>query len=147
MKDSTEKTFSLDEISALVEMPKRTVRYYIQENMVDRPEGAGRSAHYTARHLEQLLSIKRWQQAGLSLERIRSIMRGQADNLPPPAPRAGTVEVWSHLIIEEGIELHIEPRKAGLSPPQVSALLSELKKTIDAIKHPTKLSTKEKENR
>jgi DNA-binding transcriptional MerR regulator len=135
MKDDIEKTFSLDEVSGLVDMPKRTVRYYIQENMVDRPFGAGRSAHYTARHVEQLLSIKRWQQAGLSLERIRGILRGNAENLPPPAPRAGTVEVWSHLIIADGIELHIEPSQAGLTPSQVSALLSEVKLYIEALKH------------
>ena len=134
MKDDIEKTFSLDEISSLVEMPKRTVRYYIQENMVDRPVGAGRSAYYTPAHVEQLLSIKRWQQAGLSLERIRGILRGHEENLPPPAPRAGTVEVWSHLIVEDGIELHIEPSQAGLTPSQVSALLREVKHYINELK-------------
>ena len=38
MKNETKK-FTIDEICALVEMNKRTVRYYIQKGLVDRPEG------------------------------------------------------------------------------------------------------------
>jgi hypothetical protein len=34
----------------------------------------------------------------------------------------GSVEVWSHLYIDEGVELHIEPRYSGLSPEQVRAM-------------------------
>ena len=42
MNEPTE--FSLDEIAALAELPKRTVRYYIQIGLVDRPEGAAKGA-------------------------------------------------------------------------------------------------------
>ena len=41
MKNETKK-FTIDEICALVEMNKRTVRYYIQKGLVDRPEGIGK---------------------------------------------------------------------------------------------------------
>ncbi len=37
-----EKSFTLDELVALVGLPKRTVRYYIQIELMDRPEGAVR---------------------------------------------------------------------------------------------------------
>jgi hypothetical protein len=39
---------------------------------------------------------------------------------PPRKP--GTLEVWSHLVIAEGVELTIDPGRAGLTPEQVRAL-------------------------
>jgi DNA-binding transcriptional MerR regulator len=132
MKDETRK-FTIDEICALVEMNKRTVRYYIQKGLVDRPEGTGKGAFYNHTHLEQLLAIRKWKAAGLSLERIQDILAGEKSGdagdqlLPPPLPKKqGTVEVWSHMLVSDGIELHIEPRRAGLSPEQVRALFKEV---------------------
>lgn len=116
-------TYTLDEIAALAELPRRTVRYYIQTGLVDRPEGAGKGAWYTARHVEQLLLVRKWQLAGLSLERIGELLRQPSSGLVPPTPRRpGTVEVWSHLVVADGIELTVEPGRAGLTPEQVRAL-------------------------
>jgi hypothetical protein len=99
------KTFTLDEIAALAELPRRTVRYYIQSGLIDRPQGVGKGAYYTQRHVEQLLLVRKWQLAGL----------------PPTPRRAGTVEVWSHLVVADGVELTLEPSRAGLTPEQVRA--------------------------
>ena len=117
------KTFSLDEISALAELPRRTVRYYIQCGLIDRPQGIGKGAFYSERHVEQLLLVRKWQLAGLSLERIGELLKQPDDGGPlPPSPRrAGTVEVWSHLVVADGIELTLEPGRAGLTPEQVRA--------------------------
>lgn len=116
------KTFTLDEIAALAELPRRTVRYYIQSGLIDRPEGVGKGAWYTERHVEQLLLVRKWQLAGLSLERIGELLRGKdAAALPPTPRRAGTVEVWSHLVVADGVELMLEPGRAGLTPEQVRA--------------------------
>ena len=117
------KTFSLDEISALAELPRRTVRYYIQCGLIDRPQGIGKGAFYSERHVEQLLLVRKWQLAGLSLERIGELLKQPDDGGPlPPSPRrAGTVEVWSHLVVTDGIELTLEPGRAGLTPEQVRA--------------------------
>ena len=41
------KAFTLDDISALAELPRRTVRYYIQSGLIDRPQGVGKGAYYT----------------------------------------------------------------------------------------------------
>lgn len=55
----------------------------------------------------------------MSLERIGELL----DGAPPPVaarPRgAGAVEVWSHLVIADGIELTLELGRAGLTPEQV----------------------------
>lgn len=121
---NTETHYSIDELAALAELPRRTVRYYVQQGLLDRPIGEKRAAYYTTRHLEQLLTIRKWQHAGLSLDRIREILGGTADTeLPPPRPRGpGTVEVWSHLVVADGLEVMLEPSRAGLTPEQVRAL-------------------------
>ena len=115
------RTYSLDDLCTLSELPKRTVRYYIQLGLVDRPEGETRAAHYASRQLEQLLTIRKWTQAGVSLERIRELL----DDAPPPVPprprASGTVEVWSHLVVADGIEITLEPGRAGLTPEQARA--------------------------
>jgi len=116
------KTFTLDEIAALAELPRRTVRYYIQSGLIDRPQGVGKGAYYTQRHVEQLLLVRKWQLAGLSLERIGELLKQQAAGPLPPTPRrAGTVEVWSHLVVADSVELTLEPGRAGLTPEQVRA--------------------------
>jgi len=121
------KTYSLAEIAALVELPERTVRYYIQLGLVDRPDGETRAARYGERHLGQLLGIRKWQQAGLSLKRIAELLADPSAKGPPPRRRgAGTVEVWSHLVIDEGVELTINPGAAGLTPAQVRRLFREI---------------------
>lgn len=138
-------SYSLDDLAARAELPARTVRYYIQLGLVDRPVGTGKGASYTPRHLEQLLHIRRWQLAGLSLERIGELLRrgelgaGQlaasVDDRPiPPTPRRpGTVEVWSHLVVAEGVEVVLEPGKAGLSPEQVRAFFRAVTSAYAAV--------------
>lgn len=112
----THPTLSFDELCATVDLPPRKVRYYIQMGLVDRPEGINRWARYTARHVEQLLNIKKWQAAGLALERIKELLHGEASSLPPRRQVAGSVEVWSRLLVAPGIELHVEAGTSGLSP-------------------------------
>ena len=131
---NTSKTFTLDEIAALVELPRRTVRYYIQSGLVDRPEGIGKGAYYIQHHVEQLLTVRKWQLAGLSLERIGEVLKQQSVGLLPPTPRRpGTVEVWSHLVVADGVELTLEPGRAGLSPEQVRAFFRAVTKAYEQL--------------
>lgn len=125
MNTNDEKpTHTLSELCLLTDLTPRTVRYYVQIGLVDRPQGETRAARYSARHLEQLLLIKKWTAGGLSLERIRDLLHG-AEAPPPQRPRLpGSVEVCSHILIADGIELVIEPARAGLSPEQVRRLLA-----------------------
>ena len=113
---------SLDQLAAAAGLPARTVRYYIQLGLVDRPVGETRAAYYTPEHLEQLLTVQKWSQGGLSLESIRRLMSGELPEVPPE-PR-GRVEVRSHMTVTDGVELVIEPGRARLSPAQVRRLFA-----------------------
>ena len=118
--------YSLDELASLVGLTRRTVRYYIQLGLVDRPIGETRGAYYTASHLEQLLTVVKYSKAGLALDRIGDLL--SAPHSPPPVapPRVGSVEVRSHLTIAAGVELQVEAGRAGLSPDQVRNLFREV---------------------
>ncbi|MCY4354059.1 MAG: MerR family transcriptional regulator [Truepera sp.] len=117
----------IDELCALVNLPRRTVRYYIQERLVDRPAGAKRGAYYTKRHVEQLMTIRTWQRAGLSLERIRELVSDEGESsspLPPPRQRRpGDVTLRTHVTLGPGVELVIDPQEAGLSAEAVRAVV------------------------
>ncbi len=118
------RTFTIFDLAMLGSLSLRTVRYYIQDGLVDRPLGIGKGAYYTQTHVDQILTIRKWQEAGLSLERIRELMLQEAKGPLPPTPRrAGTVEVWSHVVVADGVEVNLEPGRAGLSPAQVRAFV------------------------
>ena len=113
------QTFSLDELCALTDLTKRTVRYYVQIGLVNRPEGETRAAKYSSQHLEQLLLVKKWTAAGVSLDRIRELLQGGSAPVPERGRVPGSIEVCSHLHVAEGVELVIEPTRARLTPEQL----------------------------
>jgi DNA-binding transcriptional MerR regulator len=136
MNLSASSSYPLTDLCTLADMPIRTVRYYMQIGLVDKPEGETRAARYGNKHLEQLLLIKKWTTAGVSLERIRELLQGET----PPVPARlgfGSVQVCSHLRIAEGIELVIEPIAAQLSPEQVRQLAQGVLALISQIQAPT----------
>jgi DNA-binding transcriptional MerR regulator len=126
-------TYTLDQLCALTDMTKRTVRYYMQLGLVDRPVGETRAAHYTSKHLEQLLQIRKLADAGVSLERIREVLSGGESPVPDRVRQPGAISVLSHVFIAPGVELQIDPQAAGLSPEQLRAfvrtVLTEWEKT------------------
>ena len=138
---NNDKTFSLEELCGLVDMSKRKIRFYIQKGLVDSPHGTGKGAYYTHRNLEQLLTIRKWKEAGLTLERIQDLLESEKREtdsgtlVPPPRPKQpGSIEVWSHLLISDGIELHIEPNRSGLTPEQLRTLCRTVLAQFEKIK-------------
>ncbi len=128
------KTFSLDDLCTLTDLPKRTVRYYMQMGLVDRPIGETRAAHYLTAHLDQLLKVKQLTDAGISLERIAEIQNGEELPVPAKPKKPGDIQVKSHVHVAPGIELQISPEEADMSPEQIRALVKAVMKTIQEIK-------------
>lgn len=118
--------FTLDDLCSLTNFSKRTVRYYMQLGLVDRPIGETRAAHYLDAHLQQLLQIKKLTDAGVSLERVREVMSGGETPVPTRQHRPGAVEVRSHLYVAPGLEIQISPEEAGMTPEQVRAFVREV---------------------
>jgi DNA-binding transcriptional MerR regulator len=131
------QTFTIDQVCTLAALPKRTVRYYIQMGLLDGPVGETRGAHYLSSHLDSLLRIKQLTDAGVSLERVREVLRGEPPAVPPRPRQAGSVEVRSHIWIAPGIELQVAPEDAQISPEQVRALAQAVLTAWNRIKEDT----------
>jgi DNA-binding transcriptional MerR regulator len=121
MNETTNETrYTLDELAGLAGVPRRTVRYYIQLGLLDRPVGETRAAYYTWQHLKELLEVRGYTEQGFSLERIRELKDRNAE--PPTAAsasRPGHLTVQSHIHLADGVELVIEAGRAGLTPEQM----------------------------
>ncbi len=112
---------SLNQLCERADVPSRTVRFYIQKGLLPPPEGEKRGAWYSERHLSDLLRIRAWQDTGLSLDAIANLL--DARHEPPLAPaRPGAVEVRSHLIVADGVELVVSPDRARLTQDQMRQL-------------------------
>jgi len=118
--------FSLEELCKLTDFSVRTVRYYMQLGLVDRPIGETRAAHYTQKHLDQLILIKRLTDSGISLERVGEVLAGGEPPISTARKQPGSIEVKSHLFIAPGIELQISAEEAGMSPEQLRSMIKEI---------------------
>lgn len=121
--EQTPPTYTADELATHAGIPRRTIRYYIELGLVDRPIGETRAAYYTWQHLQQLLEVKKYTEQGFSLERVRELLAQGTE--PPAATRAtrpGDIAIKSHLILAPGLELVIEPGRASLTPEQLRRL-------------------------
>lgn len=125
--------FTLDELCSLTGQSKRTIRYYIQLGLVARPDGETRAARYGQGHLETLLTIRRWTEAGLSLERVRDLLSGMDVAVPPRPRRYGELEVWSRVVLADGVELSVNPERANLTPEQVRQFFADVTSVFDQI--------------
>jgi DNA-binding transcriptional MerR regulator len=132
--------YSIHDLATLASVPTRTVRFYIAQGLMDRPHGAKRGAWYEERHLQQLLLIRRWTDAGLSLERVRELQAGSPDEAPPRPVKAGMVEVWSRVTLADGVELQVEPGRAGMTPEQVRAFIQDVMAAYRRVRDPGEAS-------
>jgi DNA-binding transcriptional MerR regulator len=104
----------------------RSIRFYVANGLLARPEGTGTSATYNYRHFLQLLAIKIRQREGVTLDAIRKEMAeftGDALERRVAASLASslgtTVETrreatddesapsWRRVSVAEGVELHV----------------------------------------
>jgi hypothetical protein len=70
-----------------------------------------------------LLLIRHWTNAGLSLDRVRELQAGSPEEAPPRPVKPGMVEVWSRITLSDGVEIQVEPGRAGITPEQVRAFI------------------------
>jgi DNA-binding transcriptional MerR regulator len=104
----------------------RSIRFYVANGLLERPEGAGTAATYNYRHFLQLLAIKIRQREGVTLDVIKHEMkevtgdaleRRVASSLA--AALGATVETrrqsadedvtasWRRVPVADGVELHV----------------------------------------
>lgn len=73
MSSDGSKSWSIDELAALVGVPTRTVREYRTVGLLDPPRKQGRVGRYDESHRQRLELISRLQERGYSLAAIRDL--------------------------------------------------------------------------
>ena len=97
-----EKQYTIQDLCDLTGYSRRTIRYYIQEKLLDPPAGRGRGGFYFDSHLNKLLQIESLQEQGLKLSDILEyFMQGKE-----PA-QIYQREIWIKYPIKPGIEIYI----------------------------------------
>ncbi|GAB4276864.1 MAG: hypothetical protein Kow0029_19130 [Candidatus Rifleibacteriota bacterium] len=113
-----EKKYRIGELAELTQLSRRTIRFYIQNGLVDPPLGKGRGHYYTGKHLAQLQQIIRLKDNRHSLEEIASIMK----NEPESIKKLPTPTIWTRIPIIPGIEIHIQGGSLPLTPSRIDRL-------------------------
>ena len=129
------KQYSIKEVSVLVNMTTRNIRFYIQQGIIDKPKGLNKGAYYTDKHLQQLLIVKKYKDAGVSLERIAQIIyqKNNSETIDFKIP-SGSIEVISRIYLHDGVELTINPESSGLVQSDIRELSRIILETIKKIK-------------
>ena len=111
------------ELADLGGVSRRTVRFYVQEGLLQPPLGVGRGRHYGPEHLKRLLEVKALQEQGRSLSEIREATfggpRAKARAATPAPPSRGH---FVRLEILPGVELNVSSAYRVPSPGRLAEL-------------------------
>jgi DNA-binding transcriptional MerR regulator len=138
-KDLPEK-YTIDDLSELTGLTRRTIRFYIQEGIIEPPAGRGRGGFYFDSHLSDLSKIKELQEKGLNLESIKNIINSKdysADRESGEIPSAGRLsrQVWAKYELAEGIELNIRRDIETKNIKKIDEIIKILNLITKEIKH------------
>ena len=117
------KRYSIQELSELTGFSRRTIRYYIQEGLLEPPAGRGRGGYYYDSHLNILSKIRQLQNQGLKLGSIAQILKDPltetlGKHIPDPDIRfkAASADSAVDEIASFARESFAESKEAAASP-------------------------------
>ena len=123
----SDKQYTIEELSELTGFPRRTIRYYIQEGLLEPPAGRGRGGFYYDSHLDKLRQIKSFQEKGLNLATISGLLKKEGIQ-----PIEYKRDVWVKYEVVPGLEIdvrrdleHKEAKNIGEIIKTAKALLKE----------------------
>ena len=104
-----------------------------------------KGAYYTENHLQQLITVKKYKDAGVSLDRIAQIIHEEeGGQVIDYRIKPGNIEVVSRIHLMDGVELTINPERSGLTQQDIRQLSRGILEIIETLKE--KNSTKGKNN-
>lgn len=110
----------IDDLCRLTGLTRRTVRFYIQKGLLDKPFGEKKGAWYSQEHLERLVRIRQLSASGLSLDAVaRQLDDGADGGGSASVALPGAVTVKSHITVARGLEVVVCPELAQMRPEQL----------------------------
>jgi len=127
----------------------RTIRYYTTLGLIDRPKISGRQAHYSKRHVLQILSIKALQAINLPLSEIQTRLYGRSDEEleallaslaefwkqknqdKKTEPSTVKSTTWHEIIIEPGLRIMVQ--EGWLAQSDLESTLKKIGIAIEAV--------------
>ncbi len=127
----SQNRYTISQLAALAGVNRRTVRYYVQRDLLPPPLGSGRGSYYDETHLKRLVEIRDLQLKGVPLAEI------DASKPEEPSPPAFPTEVWTRIHIAKGVELHL------CNQALTEAQLETIRTTLSLLLPPSKESNHE----
>jgi DNA-binding transcriptional MerR regulator len=117
------------------EVSRRTIRYFVQEGLLQEPYGRGRGKHYGPEHLQRLREIRDLQKKGLSLSEVRDwLARCGRPKAAAEAARGAVVQrpvsAWTRLEVLPGVELHVSGRYRAPSARRLEELVEWCRQSL-----------------
>lgn len=127
--------YSIEQLEELTGFARRTIRFYIQQGLVEAPFGARKTPRYTQKHVEQLLKVRQYKEAGLNLKRIAQLLTsGSESNASQELiDKEGSVSLISRIQIGSGVTLDIDRSQCSLSDDHIRNLAREIHSLITKI--------------
>ena len=119
---SSKNLLTIDELSQVSGLSKRTIRYYVNGGLLDRPSGETKNARYDASHLEQIRNIKALREKGYTLARI--VERREI----------GEPLTVIEIPVDPGISIEFRQEICGLTQPQMIKLAQAFLEVIKSEK-------------
>jgi|GEM_PF-1846808 len=134
---SDDKRYTAEQLAQLAGVSLRTVRYYAQEELIDRPLARGPGAHFTDKHLNQLKRCKLLQDWGFDLESIRdkaSSFQGILDGFAIDSTYLGDGDLLREVFKAVGGEAgsKLSPKQAEAFRQAVTRLRGKTTKPVPA---------------
>ncbi|MCX7634785.1 MAG: MerR family transcriptional regulator [Syntrophales bacterium] len=121
-----ERRYTIEDLVELTGYPRRTIRYYVQEGLIDPPAGRGRGGYYYDSHLERLRLIKAYQEKGIRISAIAAMLKGKA----PPVEVAPSRSVVIRYEVAPGIELHVSRQREVSEPAKILEIIRIIKTIV-----------------
>ncbi len=116
------KKHTIEDLAELTGFSRRTIRYYIQEGLVEPPAGRGRGGFYYDSHLKRLLQIKALQEKGMGISAIAAIRKKETSDVVAH-PR----NIMVRYEIIPGVELNISREMEIREPRKISEIIRVIK--------------------
>lgn len=132
MKKAGKDIYNIEALGKLTGLNRRTIRYYIQRGVLQKPYGGGRGHYYTGEHVKRIRELQQLRKQGIPLEKMRELFASPSEASQSfeifSAPLTGEEEIWHRVVIGDGIEISF--KDGMLNEKGKGDILNHIKKIL-----------------